>query len=142
MPSRYLADTNVYVDAANDSAFADRFAAFRGTTDLLPVSTVVLAELALGYPQREMQERMMHSLTAGSPAQTPSGADWLRAASALAHLGGDLVTKSRSFWNDAILAAQCERLGVTLITRNAADFRRLARILRTDVVSPFPTHKD
>ena len=138
MTRSYLADTNVYVSAANDPAFAVQFAAFRGTTDPLAVSTVVLAELALGYPQREVQERMMRALTAGSPALTPTGDDWLRATSAIAQLGGDLVTKSRSFWNDAILAAQCERLGVTVITRNAADFRRLSRILRTDVVSPFP----
>jgi predicted nucleic acid-binding protein len=136
--SQYLADTNIYVGAANDPAFADQFAAFRSTTDLLPVSTVVLAELALGYPQREMQERMMQALTTGSPALTPTGSDWLRAAQALAQLGGELVTKSRSFWNDAILAAQCERLEVALITRNATDFRRLSRILRTKVVSPFP----
>jgi predicted nucleic acid-binding protein len=138
MASPYLADTNIYVNAANDPAFAGEFAAFRADTDLLPVSTIVLAELALGYQQRDAQERMLQSLTAASPPLTPTGDDWLRAAFALAQLGGELVTKSRSFWNDAILAAQCERLGVTLITRNTSDFRRLARILRTDVVSPFP----
>ena len=138
MAPPYLADTNVYVNAANDAEFAAQFAAFRRNIEPLIVSTVVMAELALGFPRWEMQERMLRALTAGSPALTPTGEDWLRAASALAQLGGELVTKSRSFWNDAILAAQCERLGVTLITRNAADFRRLARILRTDVVSPFP----
>ena len=138
MAPTYLADTNVYLDAANEASFAAEFEAFQLATAPLAFSTVVLAELTLGVPRHEMQERMLRSLTAGSQAQTPTGEDWLRAASALSQLGGELVTKSRSFWNDAILAAQCDRLGVTLITRNAADFRRLARILRTDIVSPFP----
>lgn len=138
MPPPYIADTNIYVMAANDPLFADRFRAFRVGTDPLTVSTVVLAELALGLPRPDMRDRMVSALTAAAPAITPTGDDWLHAASALAALGGELVTKSRSFWNDAILAAQCERLGCTLITRNAADFRRLSRYIRASVAAPFP----
>ena len=41
-------------------------------------------------------------------------------------------------WNDALLAAQCARLQVTLITSNAKDFRRLGRHLPVDVREPFP----
>jgi predicted nucleic acid-binding protein len=57
---------------------------------------------------------------------------------AVAQLGGEAVTKSRSFWNDAILAAQCARLGVTLLTHNAKDFQRLGRHLGVHAVAPFP----
>lgn len=138
MAPPYLADTNIYVMSANDASFAAEFEAFRLGTDPLVVSTVVLSELTLGLPRRETQERMVRALTAAAPALTPTGADWLRAASALAQLGGELETTSRSFWNDAILAAQCERLGFTLITRNAADFRRLRRHIDVRVSSPFP----
>lgn len=138
MPPPFLADTNVYIAAAHDPSFAARFEAFRLSTDPLSVSTVVLAELTLGTPRLDVQERLVRALTAGVPAQTPTGGDWLRAASALARLGGELVTKSRSFWNDAILAAQCERLGVTLVTANTSDFRRLGKHIRAEVVVPFP----
>jgi predicted nucleic acid-binding protein len=48
------------------------------------------------------------------------------------------VTKSRSFWKDALLGAQCARLGATLVTHNLQDFRRLGRHLPLRVVAPFP----
>jgi len=138
VPPPYLADTSLYVTAANDPMFAGQFEAFQLATDAMPVSTVVLAELTLGLSRRESQERMVRALTAGAPAISPTGDDWLRAAWAIGQLGGNLVTKSRAFWNDAILAAQCERLGYTLVTLNTADFRRLGRYLRTTVAAPFP----
>jgi predicted nucleic acid-binding protein len=59
-------------------------------------------------------------------------------AAAVGRLGGETITKSRSFWNDALLAAQCARLQVTLVTANAKDFRRLGRRLRVEVREPFP----
>ena len=137
MPAPFLADTNVYVTSARDPDFANRFERFQLATDPLAMSTVVLAELLLGAAPA-VHDRVVRSLTAGAPAIVPTGEDWLRAASALSKLGGELVTKSRSFWNDAILAAQCERLGLTLITSNRADFRRLGRHIRVEVVAPFP----
>jgi predicted nucleic acid-binding protein len=57
---------------------------------------------------------------------------------AVARLGGDAVTKSRSFWNDTLLAAQCSRMGATLLTHNTADFNRLRRVLPVQAVHPFP----
>lgn len=138
MPPPFLADTNVYIAAAHDPVFAARFEDFRLSTDPLTVSTVVLSELMLGSDRVDVQEKIVRALTAGVPAQTPTGDDWLRAASAIAQLGGELVAKSRSFWNDAILAAQCERLGVTIVTANTADFRRLGRYVGAGFVAPFP----
>jgi predicted nucleic acid-binding protein len=56
----------------------------------------------------------------------------------VARLGGKAITKGRSFWTDALLAAQCARLGATLITRNVSDFRRLGRHLALRAIAPFP----
>ena len=68
----------------------------------------------------------------------PETDDWLEAGAALARLGGDAATKGRSFWNDALLAAQSARLGATLVTRNVADFRHLGRHIGVQAVAPFP----
>ena len=138
MPPPYLVDTNVYIRSTNDPDFAARFEAFQRLTDPLFVSTVVLAEVLLGTPRHDAHDEIIRTLTAGTTPLTPTRDDWLSAASAIARLGGELVTKSRSFWNDAILAAQCERLGMTLITQNTADFRRLRRFVAASVTAPFP----
>jgi predicted nucleic acid-binding protein len=78
------------------------------------------------------------ALSAGTSPLAPQTEDWLAAAAAVGRLGGETITKSRSFWNDALLAAQCARLQVTLVTANAKDFRRLGRRLRVEVREPFP----
>jgi predicted nucleic acid-binding protein len=138
VPPPYLVDTNVYIRSSNDAAFAARFEVFQRSTDPLFVSTVVLAEVILGARDPSIHDDIVTALTAGTTAHTPISDDWLVAASAIARLGGEAVTKSRSFWNDAILAAQCERLGMTLITQNTADFRRLGRFIGVTVEAPFP----
>ena len=68
----------------------------------------------------------------------PTREDWITASGTVTRLGGEAVTKTRSFWNDALLAAQCARLGATLLTRNIADFRRLGRYLALRAAAPFP----
>jgi predicted nucleic acid-binding protein len=138
VPPPYLVDTNVYIRSSNDAAFAARFEAFQRSTDPLFVSTVVLSEVILGARDPSIHDEVVAALTAGTTAHTPTSEDWLIAASAIARLGGGAVTKSRSFWNDAILAAQCERLGMTLITQNTADFRRLGSFFGMTVEAPFP----
>lgn len=136
--ARYAADTNVYVRAVNDDVDRAAFAAFTSRRGPLVLSTLVLAELLLGVPEPGDRAAMLHYLTTDAPPRTPTRADWLTAARATAELGGDSVTKSRSFWNDTLLAAQCARLGLVLVTHNTADFARLARVLPVTAVAPFP----
>jgi predicted nucleic acid-binding protein len=78
-------------------------------------------------------------MTEGVRASTPTRADWLAAARAIAALGGEKVTKSRSFWNDTLIAAQCARLGLVLVTNNPAGYRRLRAHLAFAAVPPFPS---
>jgi predicted nucleic acid-binding protein len=98
----------------------------------------VAAEILLCIPDAFRHERAVQALGSGTVIAEPSTYDWTRAATALTRLGGEAVTKSRSFWNHALQAAQCARLGATLVTHNTADFRRFARLLGVRAVRPFP----
>lgn len=138
MPLPYLADTNVYVRAANEPSFRDRFEAFVRLDGPLMVSSVVIAEVVIGVAEPRRHEAVVAALSAGTTPLAPSPDDWLAAAATVGQLGGEAVTKSRSFWNDALLAAQCARLRATLVTSNAKDFRRLGRYLPMEVQEPFP----
>ena len=134
----YAADTNVYVSAANDPAFLARFEAFVRASGPLVVSTVVIAEVLIGVADASRHDAVVRALAAGTTPLAPDPDDWIRAGRAVARLGGEAITKRQSFWNDALLAAQCARLGVTLVTRNPADFRRLGRHLPVRSLQPFP----
>lgn len=133
----YLADTSIYVLAANDSTFRERAEAFIERHGPLVVSVVVLAEVLIGLPA-ERHPAAAKAVTAGGLVVAPVAEDWLEAARVVSRLGGDQVTKTRSFWNDALLAAQCARLGLTLVTGNQADFRRIGRHLGVEIVPAFP----
>ena len=134
----FLADTNLYVGAANDPAFRDHFEAFIHQHGPLLVSAVVVAEVLIGIPETVRHPLAAAALTAGTTALPPTEEDWRAAAGTVARLGAESVTKTRSFWNDALLAAQCSRLGATLVTHNLSDFRRLGRHLPLRVTAPFP----
>jgi predicted nucleic acid-binding protein len=138
VPPPYVADTNVYVRAANEPAFRDRLEAFVQRDGPLVVSSVVVAEVLIGITDVRRHDAAVQALSAGTTPIPPLADDWITAALVVGRLGGEAITKSRSFWNDALLAAQCSRLGVTLITSNAKDFRRLGRQLPLEVFEPFP----
>ena len=98
----------------------------------------MVAEVLIGIPDRSRHPAAAGALAAGTLPLAPSEEDWTAAAGTVARLGGEAVTKTRSFLNDALLAAQCSRLGATLVTHNLADFRRLGRHLSLRIVAPFP----
>jgi predicted nucleic acid-binding protein len=138
VPPPYAADTNVYVRAANEPSFRGRLERFVQEAGPLLVSSVVIAEVLIGVTEAGRHDAVIRALSAGTTPLAPQPDDWIAAATAVCRLGGDTITKSRSFWNDALLAAQCSRLQVTMITSNAKDFRRLARHLPVEVLEPFP----
>ncbi len=135
----YVADTNIYVTAANDAKFRIQFEAFIRDSGPLLVSSIAVAEVLIGVSDSSQHAAVVRAIGAGSEILAPTMGDWITAGSAIARLGGEAVTKGRSFWNDALLAAQCARLGATLVTQNAADFRRLGRYVAVRAVLPFPT---
>lgn len=132
----FAVDTNVYIAAFEDPLSLERFGDFALSHDTL-VSSVVVAELLLGPVRSHARRQMIRDLTRAGPALPPTHADWTAAATAVSRLERQSA-KSRSFWNDALLAAQCARLGLTLVTSNADDFRRLQRELHVEIATPFP----
>ena len=138
MGGLFVADTNLYVGATNDPAFRARFEAFIREHGPLLVSAVVIAEVLIGIPDAARHPAATIALAAGSMPVVPTEEDWVAAAGTVTRLGGEAVTKSRSFWNDALLAAQCARLGATLLTQNVSDFRRLGRHMALRATAPFP----
>lgn len=134
-------DTNVYLDVDRDAALAGRVAAFlAGQSDSVGLSSVVLAELLIGVTTGTERRRLLTAtIKAVAPASvlTPTREDWQMAGDALNQLGGDGATKGRSFWNDLLIAASCARVGATLVTRNADDFRRIRRVVPL-AVAPRP----
>ena len=134
----YIADTNVYIMAANDEKFRSRFASFIRSHGPLVVSAVVAGEFLIGIADASRHAPALEALRAGSEVVAPTSDDWFVAGAAISRLGGGAVTKGRSFWNDALLAAQCARLGATLVTLNQADFRRLRAHTRVRAIVPFP----
>ncbi len=137
-PPPYAADTNVYVRAANEPSFRARFEVFVHRHGPLVVSAIVISEVLIGVADVGRHQGVIRALSAGTAPLAPHSDDWIGAGGAIGRLGGETITKSRSFWNDALLAAQCARLQVTLISANLKDFRRLGRHLPVEVVEPFP----
>jgi predicted nucleic acid-binding protein len=135
----YLADTNVYIRAANDDAFRARLEAFVRARGPLLVSSIVVAEYLIGVADPSNQGLAARALASGAEVLAPTAANWIAAGAALGKMGGVSVTKGRSFWNDALLAAQCAELGATLITQNGADFRRLQKYIGGTTAAPFPS---
>jgi predicted nucleic acid-binding protein len=102
------------------------------------VSAIAVAEVLIGVVDVARHAAVAQALSAGTEIVASTADDWITAGAALARLGGDGVRKGRSFWNDTLLAAQSARLGATLVTHNAADFRRLRRYVAVHAVPPFP----
>jgi predicted nucleic acid-binding protein len=44
----------------------------------------------------------------------------------------------RSFVFDILIARSCREIGATLVSRNAADLTRIARVFSFDFVPPYP----
>lgn len=135
----YIADTNLYVVASHDERFRDKFEQFIASHGPLLVSSITVAEVLIGVSDVVRHAAVTRAMTAGATILAPSADDWLTAGGTIARLGGELVTKGRSFWNDALLAAQCARLGAILVTNNTTDFRRLRRYVGVRAVPPFPS---
>lgn len=134
----YIADTNVYIMAARDPAFRYRFESFIRDRGPLLVSAIIIGEYLIGIADVAKHPVVVNAMRAGAEVLAPTADDWLTAGSAISRLGGGAATKGRSFWNDALLAAQCARLHATLITWNERDFKRLRPHTRVRAIAPFP----
>jgi predicted nucleic acid-binding protein len=146
--TRYLLDTNVYIRAWRNPAvqgvelerFGERHMA------VMHLSSVVFHELLGGATAPAMARDLVGSLARPfvrtKRVVVPSHGAWTQAAEVIAELswhdGLDRGNLPPGFANDILIAASCRENGLTLITENARDFRRIQTRLEFDFVAPWP----
>ena len=126
-----LLDTSVYIAAlrrGEDGALAVRRL---GSGSVVWLSGVVLEELYAGAGDRgqPVLERLERDFDRAKRVLVPNLSDWTEAGRVLSHLASKYdygqIGRGR-LTNDALIAMSAERQGITVITTNERDFRRLA----------------
>ena len=125
-----LLDSSVYISAlrSRDAAVAlDEL-----TLEIvLWLSAVVLQELYAGARGRHLEvvERWAREFNQAGRILAPNISDWIHAGKVLRRLADkydyEKIGRGR-LTNDALIAMSAARTGITIITANARDFRRLA----------------
>jgi predicted nucleic acid-binding protein len=134
---RFALDTNVFVDAFRDEAFATGLSAFLERA--LPttfLSAVVVQELAAGARTREqireLESAVFRPFERRGRIFAPSATAFRESGRLLAELaereGWEAVLTNPSLANDALLATSCRERGITLITSDR-DFDRFRPLL-------------
>lgn len=144
---KFALDTNVFVDAFRDEAFAAGVSTFLERA--LPttfLSAIVVQELRAGArtPEqvRELELAVFEPFERRGRIFAPSARAFRESGRLLAELaereGWEGVLSNPSLGNDALLATSCRESGVTLITRDR-DFDRFQRLLgQWRHVGPWP----
>ena len=145
---KFVLDTNCFVDASRTDRAAAAFAQFcQWAAPTLYLSTVVAAELRAGAgsakDRRILERQILSPYVRRGRLVNPSPAAWDALGTTLATLvekeGLVLRDARRSFVFDILIARSCREIGATLISRNATDLSRIARIFAFDFVPPFPS---
>lgn len=135
--SGILFDTSVYISdlrQGNVSFFALRRAASRAGEPTRPLwlSVVVLEELHAGAQDRRLKKllaRLENDFEKVKRVLVPLRSDWTACGQVLAQVGAkygyEEVGRAR-LTNDALIAMSAARNGFTVLTKNAADFQRIA----------------
>lgn len=146
--TRYILDTNVYIRAFRNPAvqedlqrFGERYLA------ITHLSSVVFHELLRGATTPAMAKELAADLARPfvrtKRLVVPSHRAWTRAAEVIAQLtrydGLDRGNVPAGFLNDVLIAASCRENGLTLITENERDFRRIQKRLKFEFVTPWPS---
>lgn len=144
---KYILDTNIYVTANRDRRAAEALIGFYSAH--LPATylhATVAQELMLGgvtpEGRRQVRDAYLRPFEARGRLIVPSYAAWVRSGELVSLLIQRRVLSSggftRSFLNDALLAASCREEGLTLITANTRDFARLRQVERFEFAAPWP----
>lgn len=144
---KFLLDTNLFVQGFRDpqaNASLQRFHQLFAPFEYL--SAVVAQELRAGarsHDDRRLLERHVLSLyRRRGRLVAPSAHAWEDSGDVLAELGRreglDLGRLSKAFGNDVLLALSCGEAGIVLVTDNARDFERIARVVAFEFVKPWP----
>jgi predicted nucleic acid-binding protein len=136
-----LFDTSIYVSALRRRDAGSAVARFVAENDIW-LSAVVLEELYAGARERDRHvvELIEGHFDKESRILVPDLDDWIQAGKVLSRLAAkydyEKIGRNR-LTNDALMAMSAARAGVTVVTANVRDFRRLAefRTFSWEVVS-------
>jgi predicted nucleic acid-binding protein len=144
---KYVLDTNIFIQADRDRAFAEQLLAFYAAW--LPATylhAVVVQELLMGAVDARRRKSVYEGYIAPFERReriiTPSYGTWQRSGGVL----GVLVDRrrlspggfSRSFLNDVLLALSCREAGAILVTANERDFALISSVERIEFTAPWP----
>lgn len=144
---KYAVDTNLFIRAFRDSVANAALARFHAAfAPFEYLSVVVAQELRAGVRRAADRARLERNLLAVFARRgrvlTPSRQAWHDSGDLLAALaareGLEVGRVSKAFANDVLLGLSCREAGVTLVTDNAADFARIARIIPVPYISAWP----
>ena len=144
---KYVLDTNIYAQAFRSrdaAANLERF--YSSFTPHSYLSSVVLHELLVGADTaakiRQIEREIAHPFKRAARLITPTHGCWEVGAKVLARMareeGLELRRAPKSLVNDVLLAASCRETGITLVTDNVSDFRRIRRFVRFAFSPPWP----
>ncbi|MGA9543385.1 MAG: type II toxin-antitoxin system VapC family toxin [Candidatus Sulfotelmatobacter sp.] len=125
-----LFDTSIYVSALRRRDAGPAVARFVAENDIW-LSAVVLEELYAGARERDRHvvELLENHFDEESRILLPDLDDWIQAGKVLSRLAAkydyEKIGRNR-LTNDALMAMSAARAGVTVVTANVRDFRRLA----------------
>src|SRR5580658_2897620 len=125
-----LFDTSIYVSALRRRDAGPAVARFVAENDIW-LSAVVLEELYAGARERDRHvvELIESRFDKESRILVPALDDWIQAGKVLSRLAAkydyEKIGRNR-LTNDALMAMSAARAGVTVVTANVRDFRRLA----------------
>lgn len=125
-----LLDFSIYVSALRRADTAVTIERFAAETDLW-LSAVVLEELYAGArdPDRGILEEWERDFGRAGRVVVPNLNDWVGAGKILRGVAQkydyEKIGRGR-LTNDALIATSAARLGIQVITANAADFKKLA----------------
>lgn len=138
-----LFDTSIYITALRLGGDADgRLRRIAGGAPLW-LSSVVLEELYAGVNVRDARvvERLERDFRRASRIVVPNLTDWAQTGKVLSFVAArfdfEQIGKGR-LTNDALIAMSAGRIGITVLTANARDFKKLAqfRPFQWRIVSP------
>lgn len=145
--TKYVLDASLYIEAVRDRAFAAGLAQF--TSMFLPqiyLHSVVAHELMAGAisedARRQVDRGVIQPFERRGRVVVPNYRAWKRSGEIVAELVEQKVMStvgiSRSFPNDVLLAVSCRDEGLTIITRNIADFERISGVETVRYTLPWP----
>ena len=146
-PRKLILDTNCFIDASSNDAANAAFDTFCAqAAPRLHLSSVVAAELRAGASDagelKQLEDDVLRPYVRRRRIVTPSETAWEALGDTLATLvrteGLRLKNTPRSFIFDILIAYSCRETGAVLVSANARDLNRIARVFTFDFVAPFP----